>query len=146
MRAARPCPHPRGSSCAGEFRLYVTSIVSPITSNKNGSTVEIGESKTNDAAILHDPVEIVTGTVAWRPKRAETAFTVHIPLPMRALFVLDVCGATTGFEGLSGTVVIGKTSCCQGGSDVLRPHGIAVSNSEVLERLDHILLRGFDDS
>jgi len=42
--------------------------------------------------------------------------------------------------------VVGKPSCCQGGGDVLCPHGIAVSNSEVLERLDHFLLRGFGDS
>ena len=102
----------------GEFRLDVTRVVSPVTPNKNGPAVELGKFKTNDAAILHDPVEIVTGTVAWRPERAETAFTVYIPLPMRAPFVLDVCGATTGFEGLSGTVVIGETPCCQGGCDV----------------------------
>ena len=126
-----------------EVRLAALPCVAP---NKSGSAVELGESKTNDAAILHDPVEIVTGTVAWRPERAETAFTVHIPLPVRALSVLDVCSATTGFEGLSGTVVIGKTSCCQGGCDVICPHGIAVSHSEVLERLDHYLLPRFDDS
>src|SRR5688572_23540651 len=107
-------------------------VVSSITPNKNGSAVELVESKTYDAAILDDPVKVVTGTVAWRPERAETAFTVHIPLPMRALFVLDVGGATTGFEGLSGTVVIGKTSGCQGGCDILCPHRIAVSYSEVL--------------
>src|SRR5262245_41054664 len=114
-----------------------------VTPHKNGSAFELGKSKADDAAILHDPVEIVAGTVTWRPERAETAFAVHIPLPVRAPFVLDVCGATTGFEGLSGTVAIGKTSCCQGGCDVLCPHGIAVSNSKVLERLDHFLLRGW---
>src|SRR5262249_43306434 len=118
----------------------------PVTPNKNGSAVDVGEPKTHDAAILHDPVEIVTGTVAWRPKRAETAFTIHRPLPLRALFVLDVGGATAGLEGLSGTVVIGKPSCSQGGGDVLSPHAIAVSNSEVLERLDHFLLRALEDS
>jgi hypothetical protein len=91
-----------------EFRLDVVRVVSPVTPNKDGSAVELGEFETNDAAILHDPVEIVTGTVAWRPERAEAAFIVHIPLPMGAPFVLDVCGATTGFEGLSGTVVIAK--------------------------------------
>src|SRR3954468_23043509 len=116
---------------------------SPVTPNENGSAVELGEPKTNDVAILHDPVEIVTGTVAWRPERAETAFTVHRPLPMRTLFVVDVCGGTTGFERLSGAVGIDKASCCHGGCDVLCPHGIGVSNSEVLERLDHFLLRGF---
>ena len=66
----------------GEFRLYVASVVSPVTPNKNGSAVGLGESKTNDAAILHDPVEIVTSTVTWWPERAETAFTVYIPLSM----------------------------------------------------------------
>ena len=87
----------------GEFRLDAARVVSPVTPDKNGSAVELGEFETNNAAILHDPVEIVTGTVAWRPERAETAFTVHIPLPMRAPFVLDVGAATIGFEGPSGT-------------------------------------------
>ena len=116
---------------------HTPQVVSPVTPNKNGSAFELGESKTDDTAILHDPVEIVTGTVTWRPERAETAFTVHIPLPMRALFVLDVRGATTGFEGLSGAIVIDEISCCQGGCDVRCRHRIAVSNGEVLERLDH---------
>ena len=62
-------PHPAYPRVATwEFRLYVASVVSPVTPNKNGSAVELGESKTNDAAILHDPMEIVAGTVTWRPE------------------------------------------------------------------------------
>ena len=58
----------------GEFRLDAARVVSPVTPNKNGSAVELGEFKTNNGAILHDPVEIVTGTVAWRPERLERHF------------------------------------------------------------------------
>src|SRR5262245_27913426 len=66
----------------GEYRLTVASVLSPVTPDKNGSPSDLGESETNDGAILHNPVEVVTGTVTWRPERAETAFTVHIPLPV----------------------------------------------------------------
>lgn len=72
------------------------SSASPVTSNKYRSAAELDESKTNDVAILDDPVEFVTGTVAGRPERAEAALTVHMPLAMRALLVLDVCFSLQG--------------------------------------------------
>ena len=115
---------------------YVARVGSLVAPDKNGSAAEFGEPETNDGAVLNDPVEIVTGAVPWRPERAETALTVDVPLPARAPSVLDVCGATTGFECLGGAVVVGKIPCGHGGCDVLRPHGIAVSNNKVLEGLD----------
>jgi hypothetical protein len=54
--------------------------------------------------------------------------------------MLDICGATSGFERLSGTVVVGKTPCRQGRGDVLWPHKIGVNDTEILQRLDHELL------
>ena len=48
--------------------LALLQRASPVTPNKYGSAVELDKSKTNDAAILDDPVELVTGTVAGRPE------------------------------------------------------------------------------